>query len=291
MSDQYRITYGEYNNWTLPVNLAIGFHLLLAVSVVVLPDLLKPQPEFEDIYTVSLVNIAEPVVEQSAPAPQPQPVKQPEPEISPEAVSIPDKIQPPAPVPQEIKPVSLKPVKRKIKKEIKKPAEDRRKELDRIKRQRLAEATRAEALAAEQARLAAEEAERQQRLMEQQLNRIRNQVKATPAQGSSAGRTGSSMLSALEKQYFIAIRGLIMEHWALPEFKRFEDSTQAIYVIRISRNGTIEKQFFERYSNDRTFDQFVKKAIADASPLPPIPPAIKSNSIEIGLRFSPGNIQ
>lgn len=291
MSDQYRITYGEYNNWVLPLNLAVGFHLLLALSILVLPDLLKPKPKFEDIYTVSLVNISEPMVEQTAPAPEPQPVAPVETEVSPEAVSIPDSVQPPAPQLKEVKPVSLKPSKRKIKKKVKDPRQEKQKELEQIKRQRLADAMRAEQLAAEQARLAAEEAERQQKLMEQQLNQVRNQVRTAPAQRRSGGQTGASTLTALEKQYFIAIRGRIMQYWALPEFKQFDDSTQAIYVIKIARNGTIDKQFFEKYSNDPTFDQFVKKAIRDASPLPSIPPAIKKDSFEIGLRFSPGNIQ
>ena len=292
MSDQYRITYGEYNNWVIPLNLAVGFHLLLAVSILVLPDLLKPKPRFEDIYTVNLVTMAEPAVEQSAPAPtpEPQPV-QPVPEITPEAVSIPDSVEPTPVQPKEIKPVSLKPSKRKIKKKIKDPAIDRRKELDRIKRQRLAEAMRAEQLAAEQARIAAEEAERQRRLTEQQLNQIRSQVRTAPTPRPAGGQPGASTLTALEKQYFTAIRGRIMQYWSLPEYKQFDDSTQAIYVIRILKNGTVDKQFFEKYSNDPTFDQFVKRAIRDASPLPPIPPAIKKNSLEVGLRFSPGNIQ
>ena len=293
MSDQFHITYGEYNNWLLPLNLAVGFHLLLAVSIVVLPDLLKPRPKFEDIYTVNLVNMSEPVVEQSAPEPvaQPEPVVQPEPEISPKAVSIPDSVQQPPPQPKEIKPVSLKPSKRKIKKQVTDPQLERRKELATIKRQRVAEAVKAEQLASEEARIAAEEAEREQRLLEQQLSQIKSQVRTAPAPQRSGGQTGASTLNALEKQYFIAIRGRIMQYWALPEFKQFDDTTQAIYVIRIARNGSIDQQFFEKYSNDPIFDQFVKKAIKDASPLPPIPPAIKNNSFEIGLRFSPGNIQ
>ena len=74
MSDQYRVTYGDYNNWVLPLNLAIGFHLVIALSVLVLPDLFKPRAKFEDIYTVNLVNISEPVIQQSAPpAPAPEP--------------------------------------------------------------------------------------------------------------------------------------------------------------------------------------------------------------------------
>lgn len=290
MSTQYRITYGEYNNWVLPLNLAVGFHLVLAVSILVLPDLLKPRPKFEDIYTVNLVNIAEPVVEQSVPEPVPEPVAQPEPEVSPEAIAIPDKVQQPLPQPKEVKPVSLKPSKRKIKKKLKDPKLERQKELESIKRQRLAEAVRAEQLAAEQARIAAEEAERQQRLMEQQLNKIRNQVKASPTPQRSSGQTGSSKLSALESQYISSVRGRIMQYWSLPEYKQFDDSTQALYVIKVSRDGTIIKQFFEQYSDDSTFNQFVKKTVKDATPLPPMPPALKGKDYEFALRFRPGNI-
>ncbi len=292
MSGQYNLTYGDYNHWALPLNLAIGFHLLIVFSVLFLPDLLKPRPKFEDIYTVDLVNISEPVIEQSAPAPPaPEPEVQPVPEVSPKAIPLADPVQQPPPQIEEVKPVSLKPAKQKIKKQIKDPQQEKQKELERIKRQKLAEAVRAEQLAAEEARLAAEEAERQRRLMEAQLSQIRSQVRTTPAPRSSSGRTGSSTLTSLEKQYYLAVTGRIMQFWSLPEFKQFDDSIQAIYVIKISRDGSIINQFFEQYSSDPTFDQFVKKAIKDASPLPPIPPAIRDSSIEFGLRFRPGDIQ
>ncbi|MBT8344654.1 MAG: TonB C-terminal domain-containing protein [Desulfofustis sp.] len=292
MSEQYRITFGGYNSWVLPLNLAVGFHLLIAFSVVVVPDLFKPSPKYEDIYTVDLVNLAEPAVEQSAPpAPVPEPAPLPEPEVSEEAVAITDPITPAPPQVEEVKPVSLKPSKRKIKKKVKDPQRDRQKELERIKRQRLAEAVQAEQLAAEQARIAAEEAERQRKLAQAELNRIRNQVRSAPAPGPPVRRSGSSNLSALETQYYLNVTGKIANHWALPEFKRFDDSIQAIYVIKISRNGTIIDEFFERRSGDPTYDQFVKKAIRESKPLPPIPPAIKSDTIEFGLVFKPGGIQ
>ena len=192
MSDQYRVTYGDYNNWVLPLNLAIGFHLVIALSVLVLPDLFKPRAKFEDIYTVDLVNISEPVIEQSAPpAPVPEPVAQPEPQVSEKAVAIADPVQQPVPQVKEVDPVSLKPSKRKIKKKVKDPQIDRQKELERLKRQRLAEAVRAEQIAAEQARIAAEEAERQRKIAQAELNQIRNQVRTAPAPRPSGGQRAS----------------------------------------------------------------------------------------------------
>lgn len=292
MSEQFRVTYGGYNSWVLPLNLAVGFHLLIAFSVVVLPDLFKSSPTYEDIYTVNLVNLAEPVVQQSAPpAPAPEPAPQPEPQVSEEAVAITDPVTAPPPQVEEIKPVSLKPSKRKIKKTVKDPQKERQKELER-QRQRLAEeATRAQQLAAEQARIAAEEAERQRRIAEAEVNRIRNQVRTTPTPRPSGGQRSGNALNVLESQYALAVQGKLLQVWALPEFKQFDSSLMAKYVIRLSRDGTVIKQFFEQRSSDPTFDQFVKKAVLEASPFPPFPPAIKESSLEFELRFSPSDIQ
>ena len=65
----------------------------------------------------------------------------------------------------------------------------------------------------------------------------------------------------------------------------------AVVVITINKNGHIANMFFEKKSGDRIFDQFVTKTIESASPLPPIPPAMKKQRYEIGLRFKPGSIR
>ena len=95
----------------------------------------------------------------------------------------------------------------------------------------------------------------------------------------------------LESQYALAVQGKLLQVWALPEFKQFDSTLKAKYVIRISRDGKVTKQFFEQRSNDPNFDQFVKRAIIEASPFPPFPPAIKDNTLEFELRFSPSDIQ
>ncbi len=291
MSEQFSVTYGGYDNWVLPLNLAVGFHLLIACGILFLPGMFNSKPKFEDIYTVDLVNLAEPVIEQSAPpAPAPEPVVQPPPDVPEEAVVIPDPVKAPAPPPEVIKPVSLKPIKRKVKKKVKEPEPDRSRELERIKRQRLAEAVRAEQLAAEQARIAAEEAERQRRLMEAQLSQIRSQVRTAPAQGPTR-RSGANVANALESQYANGLRMKLMEVWTLPEFKLKDKSLKAVIIIKLAQDGSVINQYFEEKSNDPTFDQFVKKAIYQASPFPPMPPALNSNDYDFHLTFRPGDIQ
>lgn len=291
MLGQYRETYGEYNNWVLPLNLAVGFHLIIALSVLVLPDLFKSRAKHEDIYTVDLVNLSEPVIEQSAPpAPVPEPVAQPEPQVSEKAVAITDPVQPPPPQVKEVKPVSLKPSKRKIKKKIKDPQKDRQKDLERKRRQLAQEAARAEQLAAEQARIAAAEAERQRQIAQAELNRIRNQVRTSPTPRPSPGR-GKSIEDPVIARYSLGVNSRLIEVWKLPEFKVFDESLLAIYVIVIARDGSIIDQFFEQKSNDPTYDQFVKRAVSKASPFQPFPAAIREKSLEFELKFRPGDIR
>jgi colicin import membrane protein len=283
MAMQYSLTYNSYNNWTLPLNLAIGFHILVAVSIVVVPDLLKPRPKFEDIYTVDLINVTETIAQppQDA-APPPEPV---EPVENQEAIALADPVKPVEP-PKPVKPVSIKPLKRKVKKKI--PPKDDPEKLKQLQRKRIAEALKAEQEAARQAQIAAEEAARQQKLLEQQVADL---TKQTQRARQPATRTGSSTLTGLERQYYSAIAGKIAEFWSLPEYKNWDPSTQAIVVIRLAPSGRIMKQYFEEKSNDPTFDQFVRKTLQDASPLPPFPPALRKKSWEIGLRFRPEGIQ
>ncbi len=284
---QYSATHNAYNSWTIPLNAAIGLHLVVAFSFIFLPGLLKSKAKYEDIYTVNLISISEPVVQEVAVQPVPASKPVPPPVESPKAIPLAEVKAPSAPAQPE-QPVSIKPVKRKIKKEEPPDNKLKQKELEQSKRQTIAEALKAEQDAAELARRAAEEAARQQKLLEQQLAEIKTQ--SSPARKSS-GRSGSSTLTGLEMQYYSTIAGRIAQFWSLPQYKNWDPGTEAVVVITISQNGSILKQFFEKASNDPTFDQFVRKTLHDASPLPPIPPALQRTSWEVGLRFRPEGIQ
>lgn len=293
MAKQYSLTYDSYNKWTIPLNLAVGFHMLVVFSILFLPGIMKPRPKFEDIYTVNLIDYSEPAVE-STPAPPTPPVVEPKPEpvVSEKAAPIIEPVKV-APAPKEIKAVSIKPLKRKIKKKVTNTNNQelvKKKKLEQIKRQRIAEALRAEQLAAEQARLAAEEAERQQKILENQLDAVRKQVRTSPRTTTGSSKASGAQ-SALSTQYYGAIMNHVTQYWSLPEFKSWDPGLYAVVVVTISKNGKIVNQFFETRSADANFDQYVRKTLQDADPLPPIPAALRKQQIEIGLRFRPGSIQ
>lgn len=295
------------NDWKLPLNIAVGLHILVLLGTLYLPGIFKSKPKFADIYTVSLINIAEPssspaaaVKEQMAAPPQPSappvkvqkiaPVKKAVALDQPKEKAAPVKA---APVPQN--PISLKPLKKKIVEKVKPQVKDpRSREQERNKRQQLAEALREEALLAEKAKLAQEALDAERRLFQsQQLAEARQTTRTSASDNhtSTTARTGNSSSSLLESQYLASIVNRLHQFWTPPEYLQQDPDLTAVVVITIDLDGTITDMLFENKSGDRVFDQFVSKTIEAANPMPPIPPAMKKQRFEIGLRFKPGSIQ
>lgn len=292
------------NDWKLPLNLAIGFHILILLSSIYLPGLFKAKPRFADIYTVSIINVAEPEV---APAPSP-------PQKAAPAQPIVKKIAPPAkakkvaPIAEiqesetraPVKAVSLKPLKKKIIKKTETPKvvtkqknkpKVQKEDLAKKRRQALADAIREEELLEERARLAREAVE-----MEKQLLRSTKPAPTvTPSRGTSrngsSSKVSSSSSSQVERMYYAAITNRLLQFWALPESMQKQSNLLSTAVITINKNGQIADIFFETRSGDRVFDQFVQHTIRAANPMPAIPAAMRKQRVEIGLNFKPGGIQ
>ncbi len=284
------------NEWKLPFNFAIGIHLLFIVGAIYLPGLLDRKPKFADIYTVSLINIAEPASQQEA---APPPETQHETAIQPpkstpveakKTAPIAEPVKTPKPAPQ--KAISIKPLKRKkVKKNLVKPKDTRSKELARKKRQELAEAIRDEQIAKDNAKQAQEALERERNLIKnpaQIAPRTRSSSKQQTTASKPGGGSGSSNL--ITNRFHANITGKLQQFWSLPEYMQKDRDLTAVVVITINKNGEIANMFFESRSGDRVFDQFATKTIEAANPLPPIPAAMKKQRLEIGLVFTPEGI-
>lgn len=287
MAKAFTVTFSDGNDWKLPFNFALGMHVILILGCIYMPDIMKRKPLYPEIYTIDLVNVQIPEIVE----PDLQPIQhQPKNE---QAVSVAPK---PEPVAQEVKPISIKPLKKKkINKNAKEQA--RKKELEQIRNKQLAEAREAERRAKEAERLAEEEANL---AADQAVNQLRNMLRETtisttrkPQKKSSqtSGKSGGKKTNIIEKQYFASVYNVLQSHWKLPEYKVWDPQLVATIVIKITQNGSIVDHYFEKKSGDRLFDQFVVKTIQDSNPLPSIPPALKKKVLEIGLHFKPGSIQ
>lgn len=271
--------------WNKPVVLALAFHIIIFALSVKLPEILDRKPILDKIITVNLVSLPDiqgPVLQQKTPsqratakvkkvAPSKAKIQvAPEPELSPEKL-------PP------VKPLSLHPLKRKVKKtDPKKLAQEKARKRRAKERQRaLARAKQEE----EQARRAAEEARAA-------LAEMIRRKDAQPSASSTARRSSGSkqVQSVVFQNYLSALYDQVRRYWVLPDMRQWDARLETVVVLTIRRNGTVARKVVEKKSSDPFFDQFVMKTIDSALPLPRFPKLMPQEFTEVGLRFRPGEL-
>jgi colicin import membrane protein len=294
-------------SWKLPFNLALLCHILILASAIILPKYINKRPVLPEFLSVDLINIAAPLlppVTETKPSQAQTPTKQ--------KVAIQKlkpvqsrKVAPIAPIVSEQPPavptkaISIKPLKRKVKKKL--PTDNR---AQKAKKLRDAEQRKQQQAQERQRQQFIQEAQRQKVLADAEEAAAADAVKAlrqmlladaatTTAQATQTPqpRRGGSSSSVIETQYNSSIGGKLMAHWALPEIKTWNPNLSAHVIIHIAKNGRIISHSFEKRSGDRVFDQFVSRTIQEVNPLPPIPAAMRVSQHSIGLRFKPGQIQ
>ena len=283
--------------WLLPVNLAVAVHIAVFVGALYLPGIIKHRPLLDEVVTVDLVSLPEPApptparpkpVQEAKPVQPKPPPPAPKPPPEPAAVAV-------APEPQvapkpaaPARPISLRPLKRKIRKarDTRLAEEKERERLARERRQR--ELARQRALAqAREAERKAEEARRRAVAELAALIRTSNAVGTPSRRRSSAGK---QVRSIALKQYVSALYDRVQSFWILPEMRRWDPRLEAVVVLTIRRDGTVVRTTMEKRSQDPFFDQQVMKTIQSASPMPRFSKLMPQDTIEVGLRFRPGQL-
>lgn len=279
----------------LPLCLAILVHVI-ALGVGSIPSsLFHRNLNLEEIYTVDLFDIEDPSIKvEPAPAQEtpPPPLKQ---AATEPVLSIAQKQTTPPAGPVEI--ISLKP--RKIKKNIhlekQKAAQVEelriKNAINKLKNQKAHE---------EAAQKAAEAKAKADAAAQNAVDMLRAAIRAsTPAssgksgsaQQSGARRSGGSIkVDAALKQYYISVSQKIHQHWVLPEMQQWDENLEAIMVVYVRKDGIVTKKEFEKKSTNIFFNQFVEKTLRESLPLPPFPPGLKHNELEIGLVFHPAGL-
>jgi colicin import membrane protein len=286
------------SEWRKPLNVSIGLHIIIVVLAMLAPVLFKQQPRFPEIYTVNLFTAIE--VAETSPSPAETSaakpvVRQIEPEAKKPAVSI-QPVKPevsPAVKTTITKPVSLKPIKQKIK--VGKTKEEEA--LDKAKLSQMVQRIKAKAEAGQAAKDA--------------VSKLADSLKTHtpgptpgPSEKTTTAQTGSTTKTAgvsgpkgtgiepdfYMKQYLSAVYQKIHDHWVLPDLQNWDNALEAVLIIIIRKDGFVTDSFFERKTDNIYFNQFVLKALKEASPLPPFPDQLDKSTLEIGLRFKPGEL-
>lgn len=88
--------------------------------------------------------------------------------------------------------------------------------------------------------------------------------------------------------YYSTIWAKIKNEWSLPEnLSKEKADLEAIIVIVVERDGTVQNSWFEKRSGNALYDQMAMRAVKKAEPLPPIPKEFSDKTFEIGIRFHP----
>ncbi len=296
----------------MPLVLTVLLHLAVFLLLIMPPAFLQPRHNFQEIQTINLFTAAELKAK----------LKPPRRHIAPTRVSPPSRprrLAPPLPVPvKEVKsinidqppPVLAKPAKvvslrpRKLKKKVP-PV---------VKHEKINDELLRRGLEGIRARLKARQEARQVKSALAELVKNLQAAKSAPAplknkpapsaapdttkevqvgaESNQAARNAAEAASfklAL-RRYYMLISLRIHEHWSLPKTHSWDKSLEAVVVINIRRDGIVSRITFEKKSDNMYFDQYVKKTIEEASPMPPFPPDLKRERLEIGLRFMPGGM-
>lgn len=270
------------------MGVAVALHILAFVLSLTLPMLLSHRPLLDNVVTVNLVSMPDtgqeamqteaPQAEQ-APPPEPEPAPEPEPVPRVEPVKPKVQVTEPPPVVKETpvaKQVSLKPLKKKVKR-----ADDEKIAQEKAEEQRLKEI--AQARLAEQN--AQREAERARAALAEMIKARGAQKSATSSTGRPSARQGVSNI--VSQQYLMEVGARMQQFWVLPEMRQWDPRLETVVVLTIGRDGAVVKTEVEQKSADPFFDQFVMQTIEKASPMPPFPKLMREDAIEVGFRFRP----
>jgi len=89
------------------------------------------------------------------------------------------------------------------------------------------------------------------------------------------------------------VRSQVNSHWSLLRDGQHQP-TVTVIGVRISDQGHLIEASVDESSGDQVFDRSAMRAVHQAAPFPPIPPAVKEKIKTEGglaLRFTPGGIQ
>jgi TonB family protein len=103
--------------------------------------------------------------------------------------------------------------------------------------------------------------------------------------------TGSISLDVSDFPFTYYLRQLqakISERWAPPR-PATAGGERAVIMFEIGRDGSIREPVLEKGSGNTLYDQSALRAIAEASPFPPLPAEFKSSSLRVhfGFDFQP----
>lgn len=114
----------------------------------------------------------------------------------------------------------------------------------------------------------------------------------SPGRGQGSARFpvasmgGPSSLDPALQKYYADVWEKIQDAWRSPNLSAMKNLVTVV-SIRIRKDGKISDWTIEQRSGNRVYDESVARALRSIDTLPPIPPSLNTDYLEIGFNFHP----
>ena len=102
--------------------------------------------------------------------------------------------------------------------------------------------------------------------------------------GASGG--GSGIIDPTLQKYYADVWERIEESWHSPSLS-VSKNLLTIVSIKIRKDGRITDWAIEQRSGNRAYDESIARALRSIDTLPPLPPSLNTDYLEVGFNFHP----
>lgn len=110
------------------------------------------------------------------------------------------------------------------------------------------------------------------------------------AGGRASGGAASGGMVEGTSDYAGLVSSRVHGNWSIPVELKPRNDIVTIIEIKIRRDGSLAYAGFEKRSGNSIYDDSAMKAVRKSSPFPPLPAGYTSNTMEIGIRFHPSQL-
>lgn len=107
---------------------------------------------------------------------------------------------------------------------------------------------------------------------------------------AGAAGSGSGAQNPALVRYLIAMRDRIERSWHIPFMSGAKKNLEAKVTIKIRSDGRIVDISIDKRSGNRAYDESVLRALRAVDPLPPIPPSVDEDPLEVEMTLRPEGV-
>jgi colicin import membrane protein len=117
--------------------------------------------------------------------------------------------------------------------------------------------------------------------------------KGTPGQSSDLsgpGGAGGRLIDPALARYLVGVREKIESSWHIPFISSQRKSLEVNATIKIRKDGRIIDINIDKRSGNRVYDESVVRVLRMIDPLPPLPPSVAEDPLEVDLTLRPEGV-